>query len=139
MAKQALERYAYRAYWQREGQRGLEIFRREKERIRCVVLNLTRPVMSGEETPPHLKLARLPVPVILALNFSESVSGTPGRCCGRRRYSIWGRAKPAGSNIVGNPETTHERHLAMVVRPGTLSCTCHMNRQVCICQKTTEV
>jgi PAS domain S-box-containing protein len=72
LGKQALERYGYRVLLAEDGQRGLEVFRREADRIRCVVLDLTMPVMSGEETLPRLKALRPGVPVILSSGFSEA-------------------------------------------------------------------
>jgi FixJ family two-component response regulator len=54
-----------------DGARGLDIFRREAGRIKCVVLDLTMPVMSGEETLSRMKAIRSEIPVILSSGFDE--------------------------------------------------------------------
>jgi PAS domain S-box-containing protein len=71
MAKGALERYGYTALVAEEGSRGLEIFHRDGHAIRCVVLDLTMPVMSGEETLVRMKEIRSDVPVILSSGYNE--------------------------------------------------------------------
>ncbi len=54
------------------GARGLEIFERELDRIRCVVLDMTMPVMSGEETLARMKSLRAGAPIILSSGYSET-------------------------------------------------------------------
>jgi CheY-like chemotaxis protein len=72
LAKQSLEHYGYRVLLAEEGRRGLEVFRREAGRVVCVVLDLTMPVMSGEEALLRLKALQPSVPVILSSGFSET-------------------------------------------------------------------
>ena len=55
VARQALEHYGYTVLLAEDGERGLELFRRHGEHIRCLVLDATMPVMSGEETLLRLK------------------------------------------------------------------------------------
>jgi CheY-like chemotaxis protein len=71
VAKQSLERYGYKVLLAEDGARGLDIFRREAGRIQCVVLDLTMPVMSGEETLARMKSVRPSVPIILSSGFNE--------------------------------------------------------------------
>jgi PAS domain S-box-containing protein len=71
MAKQTLERYGYSVLLAEDGARGLDVFRREAGRIKCVVLDLTMPVMSGEETLSRMKAIRSEIPVILSSGFNE--------------------------------------------------------------------
>jgi len=71
MAKQALEHYGYSVLLAENGERGLEVLRRNEDRIQCVVLDMTMPVMSGEATLPWLKSLRADIPVILSSGFSE--------------------------------------------------------------------
>ena len=71
MAQQTLERYDCEVLLADNGATGLEVFRREAGRIRCVVLDLTMPQMSGEETLERLRALRPDIPVILSSGFSE--------------------------------------------------------------------
>ena len=54
-----------------DGARGLEIFRREAARIRCVLLDLTMPGTSGEETLAGMKAESPAIPDILSSGFNE--------------------------------------------------------------------
>jgi PAS domain S-box-containing protein len=72
LARQTLEHYGYRVLLAEEGAGGVEVLRREMDRVDCVVLDLTMPVMSGEEALPQLKALRPGVPVILSSGFSEA-------------------------------------------------------------------
>jgi PAS domain S-box-containing protein len=72
MAKHALEHYGYSVVLAEDGERGLEVFRQTSDRIQCVVLDLTMPIMSGEQTLPRLKSVRADIPVILSSGFSEA-------------------------------------------------------------------
>ncbi|HEY1341209.1 MAG TPA: PAS domain S-box protein, partial [Bryobacteraceae bacterium] len=72
MARQALERYGYTVLAAENGAVGLEMFLRDAERVQCVVLDLTMPVMSGEETLNRLQAVRADVPVILSSGFNEA-------------------------------------------------------------------
>jgi two-component system cell cycle sensor histidine kinase/response regulator CckA len=71
MASQTLERYGYEVLVAEDGARGLELFQREASRIACVVLDLTMPVMSGEETLPRMKIVHPGIPIILSSGFNE--------------------------------------------------------------------
>jgi len=72
MAQQALQRYGYTVLLAEEGSCGLDLFRREASRIRCVVLDLTMPVMSGEQTLARMKAAHNDIPIILSSGFDEA-------------------------------------------------------------------
>jgi CheY-like chemotaxis protein len=72
MAKAALERYGYTALVAEDGARALDIFSRDGHEIRCVVLDLTMPVMGDEETLELLKQMRPDVPVILSSGYNEA-------------------------------------------------------------------
>src|SRR6185295_19384065 len=54
-----------------DGARGLDIFRREIDHLQCVVLDLTMPVMSGEEALSRMKAIGAGIPVILSSGFNE--------------------------------------------------------------------
>jgi PAS domain S-box-containing protein len=71
LARQALEHHGYTVLLAEDGECGLDVFRRNSDRIQCLVLDATMPVMSGEETLRQLKSVRNDVPVILSSGFSE--------------------------------------------------------------------
>ena len=71
MARQVLERHGYDVLLAEDGARGLDVFLREADHITCVVLDLTMPVMSGEETLSRMKVVRSSVPIILSSGFDE--------------------------------------------------------------------
>jgi CheY-like chemotaxis protein len=70
-AKNALEHYGCRVLLAENGAHGLEIFRRETDKIRCVVLDLTMPVMSGEETLAQMRRLRTDIPIILSSGYNK--------------------------------------------------------------------
>ncbi len=72
MARHSLEHYGYTVLQAENGAEALEIFHANAASIRCVVLDLTMPVMSGEETLERLKSAWPSVPVILSSGFNEA-------------------------------------------------------------------
>jgi CheY-like chemotaxis protein len=71
MTQKALEHQGYSVLLAEDGARGLDLFRQNADRIQCLVLDLTMPVMSGEETLLQLRALRADIPVILSSGFSE--------------------------------------------------------------------
>jgi two-component system, cell cycle sensor histidine kinase and response regulator CckA len=72
MVKRALEHYGYSVLLAEDGERGLELFRQAADHIQCVVLDMTMPVMSGEETLSRLRALSSDIPVILSSGFNEA-------------------------------------------------------------------
>jgi PAS domain S-box-containing protein len=72
IATLALERAGYSVAVAENGARGVEAFRREAGRLRCVILDLTMPVMSGEEALAQMKSIRAEIPIILSSGFNEA-------------------------------------------------------------------
>jgi two-component system, cell cycle sensor histidine kinase and response regulator CckA len=72
MAERALQHYGYRVLLAEDGASGVDLLRREADSIDCVVLDLTMPVMSGEEALARIKALRPEVPVILSSGFSHA-------------------------------------------------------------------
>jgi CheY-like chemotaxis protein len=70
-AKHTLERYGYRTVAARHGAEALEVFRRAPERVSLVLLDLTMPVMSGEQTLRELQIIRPAVRVLLTSGYNE--------------------------------------------------------------------
>ena len=50
LAKRALEHYGYSVLLAENAEHGLEVFRRNEDRIQRIVMDVTMPVMSGEAT-----------------------------------------------------------------------------------------
>ena len=84
MAKQVLERYKFRVLLAEDGARGVELYRRESDGIDCVLLDLTMPVMNGEEALKRMRQMRDDVPVILSSGYNEAEA--------RRRFTGMGLA-----------------------------------------------
>ncbi|MEX2261187.1 MAG: response regulator [Bryobacteraceae bacterium] len=71
MAKSALQRYGYAVLVAENGQDAVDIFQALSDRISLVLLDLTMPVMSGEEALPRLQAKRPDVQVILSSGYNE--------------------------------------------------------------------
>ena len=70
-AKTALQRYGYSVLLAENGQHGLDLFRESHSQIVAVVLDMTMPVMGGEEALRRMKEIDANVPVILSSGFNE--------------------------------------------------------------------
>jgi two-component system cell cycle sensor histidine kinase/response regulator CckA len=70
-AKAALERYGYTVLLAENGQVGVDVFRHLSDRITLVLLDMTMPVLGGEETLTHLRRIRPDVKVLLSSGYSE--------------------------------------------------------------------
>jgi CheY-like chemotaxis protein len=69
-ARAALERYGYKVLVAADGPEALECLRNEPE-IKLVLLDLTMPVMSGEEALHEIHRLRPGLPVILSSGYNE--------------------------------------------------------------------
>jgi CheY-like chemotaxis protein len=63
-ATMALQARGYRTLTAENGREEVAIFEREAARISAVILDMTMPVMTGEQARPLLKQVRQSVPVI---------------------------------------------------------------------------
>jgi PAS domain S-box-containing protein len=70
-AKHALERYGYRIMVANDGVSALEAYREQLELINLVLLDLTMPVMNGEETLRRLQMLNPDVKVLLSSGYNE--------------------------------------------------------------------
>jgi CheY-like chemotaxis protein len=71
MVRRALERRRYQVILAENGQAGVEIFPQIARDVAAVILDLTMPVMGGEEALDHLRRIRPDVPVVLTSGYSE--------------------------------------------------------------------
>jgi PAS domain S-box-containing protein len=69
--KSALERYGYSVLAVENGQVATDLFRQVHDRVEMVVLDMTMPVMGGEEALRHLQAIAPEVKVVLSSGFSE--------------------------------------------------------------------
>jgi PAS domain S-box-containing protein len=70
-AKSMLERFGYSVVMAENGKEGVELFRVLADKIAVVLLDMTMPVMSGEETFRELRALRPTVRVILSSGYNE--------------------------------------------------------------------
>jgi PAS domain S-box-containing protein len=71
-AKAALESYGYKVVVAENGKEGVDLFREMGSEVSAVLLDMTMPVMSGEEALMHLKDLRPDVPVVLSSGYDEA-------------------------------------------------------------------
>lgn len=69
LAKAMLEHQGYTVLLAADGAEGLDIFRREKDRIGLAIVDLTMPVMSGDEVLRAIRKIRPGIPVIITSGF----------------------------------------------------------------------
>jgi len=71
MARFSLQRYGYSVETVADGQQAIEIFSARPNEFDAVLLDLTMPVMNGEEAMRAVRRVRADVPIILSSGFSE--------------------------------------------------------------------
>jgi PAS domain S-box-containing protein len=71
LARAALERRGYIVLTASNGQEAIEVLHQHRDRVSIVLLDLTMPVMSGEETLGRLRKVRPDIPVVLTSGYSE--------------------------------------------------------------------
>jgi len=67
----ALEKLGYLVLIARDGEEAVRVFRERSHEIRLVLLDMTMPGLSGEETLRQLRAVRADVPVVLSSGYSE--------------------------------------------------------------------
>jgi CheY-like chemotaxis protein len=70
-AKSMLERYGYTVVLAENGKEGVELFQVLSEKIAAILLDMTMPVMNGEEAFSRLKAIKPDVKVILSSGYNE--------------------------------------------------------------------
>jgi CheY-like chemotaxis protein len=70
-AQNALERHGYTTLTAESGPAGIDLFRREKDLISLVVLDLSMPGMTGQQALSHLRAINPHVPVLVSSGYSE--------------------------------------------------------------------
>ncbi len=66
-----LERMGFDVMLASDGKDALEIFTTHKDKIRCIILDLTMPHMDGEQTFRELRLIDPEIPVIMSSGYNE--------------------------------------------------------------------
>ncbi len=70
-AKSALQRYGYTVLLAEDGQSAIDLFREMSGRVNLVLLDMTMPGITGEETLRQLQLIRTGVQVVLSSGYNE--------------------------------------------------------------------
>ena len=70
-AAHTLRQYGYKAVVASDGAEAVEIFEREPRGFVAVLLDLTMPVMGGEEALRHIRTLSSDIPVVLSSGYSE--------------------------------------------------------------------
>jgi CheY-like chemotaxis protein len=71
LARTILENSGYTVLTAYDGGDAIRVFRRHAGEVAAIVLDLTMPVMNGEETAAELQRIRAGVPIILSSGYSE--------------------------------------------------------------------
>ncbi len=71
-ASRGLEHYGYEVLTAEDGRRGVETIATHGDGISAVVLDLTMPVMSGEETLNRIRALRPNMPIVLSSGYNEA-------------------------------------------------------------------
>jgi len=72
VAKSALENHGYQVVLAANGKEAIEVFRDVPDSVSLIILDLTMPVMGGEEALRLIRAIRANVPVILSSGYSEA-------------------------------------------------------------------
>ena len=70
-AKATLQRYGYTVVEAENGREAVDLFQRMLDSVALVLLDLTMPIMSGEETYRRMKALNPSVPVIVSSGYDE--------------------------------------------------------------------
>jgi PAS domain S-box-containing protein len=71
LARRSLERHGYEVLLAEDGRTAIDVLSSEKDRVRLVVLDLSMPGLSGEETLPLLRALKPDLDVIVSSGYSE--------------------------------------------------------------------
>ena len=71
IAERMLRRKGFDVLAARDGQEAVDLFRQHADAVRLVLLDMTMPLQSGEETLAEMRRIREDVPVILSSGYSE--------------------------------------------------------------------
>jgi CheY-like chemotaxis protein len=69
---QALGRAGFQVLEARDGREAVALFGQHRERIRVIIMDLTMPIMDGEEACRELRGSGAAMPIILSSGFSET-------------------------------------------------------------------
>ena len=74
MAQRILERSGYRVLLAEDGRQGVDVFRKHSAIVTAVLLDMTMPVMGGEEAFRRIREIRADVPIVVSTGYSEAAT-----------------------------------------------------------------
>ena len=74
VAKWMLQRLGFTVLVAEDGEKGVEVFRKHANEIRCVILDLSMPKMGGEEALAAMQDVNPDVPIILSSGYDEKAA-----------------------------------------------------------------
>jgi DNA-binding response OmpR family regulator len=83
-----LERFGYAVYVASDGFEGLEILKRERGRIRLVVLDLLLPGMSGRDVYDRIREMQADIPIVLTSGLDYNDAKESFGDLSRERYIV---------------------------------------------------
>ncbi len=86
ISQSILEFYGYTVLVAADGMEALDVYRKERERIDLMILDLSMPNLSGQEVLEHLHTAPHPVKVIVSSGYAEDVDVESLDCLGVTAY-----------------------------------------------------
>ena len=72
VARLTLERFGFEVLLAEDGREALEVFRAHAGTVRCVLLDMTMPVMDGAEAYAQMRKTDADVPIILSSGYAET-------------------------------------------------------------------
>ena len=80
VARSMLERFGYTVLTAENGQQAVDLVRQHKDDLALVLIDLTMPVMSGEEALSHIKSIHPTLPIILSSGYKmEAIQRFAGK------------------------------------------------------------
>ncbi len=113
MAKRALERHGYEVLLAADGRKAVEVLKTSADRIGLVVLDLSMPGMSGQETLPELQKIKPGVQVLISSGYGKEevlgkFAGSPVAGFIQKPYTVQRLVRKVKAGITAH-DSAHEK------------------------------